>query len=171
MVNVQGSASPRLRLRKRIPKVDGAHIGCSVGLDGVAHFDAALREPWLKGRVELTRERVEWRKMWLFPGLVDAATRVELRSALDLRDGHTSSELRLGLRGIRPRGLSLVHRVPIRNVRVGQLACDCSVDVGATLVVPEELKLGLSGCTVDNSLHSTKVDIDFDRLDLCVEVS
>ena len=174
MVQVSGSASPRLKLRKRIPTMDGAHVGCTIELDGATHFDAAVREPWLRGRVELKGQRVEWRKMWLFPGLVDAATRVELRSAVDLRDGRARSEFRLGLRGVRSTGLSLVHRVAVGSGRVGPWTCDCSVDVGATLVVPDEFTLSLSGGdgggNVEETIRDARISADFDRLDVCLDL-
>jgi hypothetical protein len=182
------SARPRVRVRKQLPEqairvrgreylFQGFVIGCTVESRG-ASLEARLRDPVLGGQIELcSGSRIEWSKLWLFPGLSDAATRVEVRTGFDLRAGRAQGELKLGLRGVRKRGLSLVRRVPFargkpsgdEEARVGS-GPHCSVDVGATLTLPDELKLGTEGGLRALS-EAAHVEMDIDTLDLIVELS
>lgn len=151
---------PRLRLTKQLGR---GSVSCIYAVDGKTQVNARIREPLLDGHVELDSQtaRLTWSKLWLFPGLTDAATRVELRSVLDLRGWRTESELRLRLRGVQREGanqLRLVHRV-----RVSQRA---SLDAGASLTLPDELRIGTDG---KHSL-AAQVEILVDQLDLCVDL-
>ena len=160
------TVTPRLRLMRRLPNVEGGSIGCTVGLDGAAHVDATARDPLVGGKFEWSSgapSRLSWCKMWLFPGLTDAATRVELRCSTE-----GEAELKLGLMGrTRPRGLSLVHRIPVPIAGVSN--CKCDLDVGATLLVPAELKLG-SGSGLRALAEAAQIEADVDKLDLCIEL-
>jgi hypothetical protein len=64
-------------------------------VNGATTFEAKVRETLFGGTVGLTNlSSVEWSKTWLYPGLLDAATRVELRSCFDLSTGKVDAELR-----------------------------------------------------------------------------
>ena len=105
-----------------------------------------------------------WRaQAWFFPGLTDAATRVELATSVDLQTGRVDARLRLGLRRrFSSKGLSLVHALPLDGSH-GR----CKLDIGATLSMPEELELTSDDLRERrNSLRDVKLGIDFDRLDL-----
>ena len=155
---------PRLRLTKRFQR---GSVTCTCDIDGNPHLEMRVREPLLGGHVELDSgsARLVWCKLWLFPGLTDAATRLELRSSLDMRSGRSDSEVRLRLRGVRrdgANGLRLVHRVPMSS-RV-------SLDAGASLTLPDELRLSTDGSSDLRALASTQVELLVDQLDLRVEV-
>jgi len=66
-------------------------------LDRSTSFETKISDVFLGGSITVTNlSRLEWTKMWLFPGLTDAATRVELRSTFDLSTGRGDAELRYG---------------------------------------------------------------------------
>ena len=45
-----------------------------------AHLETTWHDPRLGGQLSLRDlSTLEWRKTWLFPGIADAATRVEVR--------------------------------------------------------------------------------------------
>jgi hypothetical protein len=167
------SVRPRLRITKRLSKSRGA-LTCTVDLDGRAHLDVSVRDPLLRGQLELDglAQSVSYSKLWLFPGLSDAATRVELRTGVDLRTGRKHGELRLGLRGVRkvgPNTLSLVHRVPLLAEAQLGVPVRADLDVGATLKLPDELKLGTAaGSRLRDLAAAAQAEVDLDRLDLCV---
>ena len=162
---LSSSVRPKLKLLRRIPRVDGGAIGCTLGVDGSAVLHATARDPVLGGQVEWNgNSHIEWKKLWLFPGLTDAATRVEVRCSTD-----AGAEIKLGLMSrARPRGLSLVHRLALPipglppNVR-------CAVDMGATLLVPPELAIGTQG-GLRAFAAAAQLEADLDRLDVCVEL-
>ena len=162
------NVSPRLQLRRRTKFLDGAHVGITLDLSGTATLDAAAREPWLNGIVSITRERCEWRKLWMFPGLLDAAMHIELCSAVDLRSGRRCGDMKLGLRGVRRNELGLVHRVPLGTRRLGPCSCSCGVNVGMMLMVPDELKISLGD--TDTLLRDAHFEAHFNQLDVVIEV-
>ena len=170
-VVVTSSVEPRLRLRKqfraKVGGFDEAAIVCSCAVDGTAELEAHCREPLLRGNLELREGELAWSKLWLFPGLTDAATRVLLRSTLDLGTGRVDSELKLTLRRrLSPRGLQLIHRVPLATASNYR----SSVDVGATITVPEELRLTTRRTGGLRQLaESAQFEVDFDCLDVCVD--
>ena len=52
-----------------------------------AHLETTWHDPRLGGQLSLRDlSTLEWRKTWLFPGIADAATRVEVRSTRDLQN-------------------------------------------------------------------------------------
>lgn len=163
---LSSSVNPRLRLRKALPQLEGGALGCTIGLDGRAQLEAMAQDPVIGGRIEInSRGHIGWSKLWLFPGLTDAATRVHLGCSTD-----RGLELKLGLMSReRPRGLRLIHRVPMpiaftpRNTK-------CSIDIGATLQVPAELTLG-NGNGLRQFCEAAQVEADLDCLDLSVELS
>ena len=64
-----------------------------------AHLETTWHDPRLGGQLSLRDlSTLEWRKTWLFPGIADAATRVEVRSTLDLQTARPDVRLKLGLR-------------------------------------------------------------------------
>jgi hypothetical protein len=64
-------------------------------IDGVPTFEAKVKEALFGGTIGLTNlTRVEWSKTWLYPGLLDAATRVEIQTRLDVSTGSVDAELR-----------------------------------------------------------------------------
>ena len=70
---------------------------------------------WRGGDLSLSdMSQLQWSKMWVFPGLSDAATRVEARCKLDLKTGQPDLRLKLGLRRrFAQPGMSFVHDIPI----------------------------------------------------------
>lgn len=162
------NVSPRLQVRRRSNFLDGAHVGVTLDLSGAATLDAAACEPWLNGIVSITRERCEWRKLWMFPGLLDAAMHIELCSAIDLRSGRHRGDMKLGLRGVRRTEVGLVHRVPLGTRQLGPCSCSCGVNVGVMLMVPNELRISLGD--TDGLLRDARFEAHFNQLDLVIEV-
>ena len=172
---------PRLKLTKRSSDLKSV-ITCTMTPDGhVETLYAATREPLLNGLVSLdtAEEQLSWSKLWLFPGLTDAATRLELRSAIDLRTGKASSEVKLGLRGVRkvgPNSLRIKQRLPLAGVeapgRLRNIKLQVGVDAGATLTLPHELRLGAGEGTpsLGEFARAAKLEVDVDTLDLCVDL-
>jgi hypothetical protein len=162
---LSSSVLPRLRLRRALPMVDGGAVRVTLGLDGSAQMDITARDPIIGGQLEINSGgRLGWRKLWLFPGLTDAATRVDVGVSTD-----EGVVLKLGLMSRdRAKGLRLVHRVPVPSGFMPSNT-SCSIDVGATLQVPAELKLG-SGSGLRALGEAAQVEADLDCLDLCVEL-
>lgn len=109
---------------------------------------------------------VEWSKIWLLPGLMDAATKVEVVSRVDLRTRRTNTQLKLGLwRRLSAPGLSLV-----RAVSLDGGAGHISLDLGATLQFPDEVVLR-AGAVRSRfaTAEVVRLEVDFDRLDIRVE--
>ena len=131
-----------------------------------ADISVIVQDPLLGGRVELEGTgQASWRKLWLFPGLSDAATRVEVRSSVNLRTGRAHGEVKLGLRGLRPEAknsLRLVHRERLRH--------NLDLDAGATLTLPDELRLATSSSDMRQLFDDASVELDLDQLDLCVNL-
>ena len=128
---------PCIKLRKSI---EALGTTLSFGADyhvreKEAHFETTWHDPRLGGQLSLRDlSRLEWRKTWLFPGLADAATRVEVRSTLDLRTAQPDVRLKLGLRrSFASSGMSFVQDVPLDGSDG-----HCKVSVGATLTVREQ---------------------------------
>ena len=122
-----------------------------------------------KGKLKLTNLReLEWSKLILFPGLFDAATKIELRSSIDLRSGKSMAEAKLGLcRRFRAAstGLGLVHGIPLGS------DSGLGVDVGACLAVPEELRIATTGGAGLRELaDAAHFHVDIDRLELVVDL-
>jgi len=161
---------PKLKLRKRLrARGQSFTVGCDYNVpDRSASFEASWRDSKIGGRLTLKNlDQLEWTKTWIMPGLTDAATRVEVQSQLDLRTGKTDAMLKLGLRRRMSKpGLSLVHEIAVDGTQ-GHL----KLDVGATFLFPEELKLTAADVRSGSSasLQSARVEVDFDRLDLRVE--
>jgi hypothetical protein len=107
---------------------------------------------------------LEWRKLVLLPGILDAATKLEMRSTLDLRTWRPTVEAKLGLRRkFASSGLSLIHRV--------ELARGCSLDVGATLTLPEELRLATTaGAGLRELAQAARVGVELDTLEVSVDL-
>jgi len=142
-------------------------------------FETTWRDKWVGGELALSDlSQLQWTKAWFFPGLSDAATRVEARCAVDLRTGQPDLELKLGLRRrfAKP-GISLVHDIPLDGKRG-----HAKLSVGSTITVPEELQL--TGADVAAAakakrdgkeaeamalLKQAYFDVDIDRLDLLLE--
>lgn len=128
---------PCIKLRKSI---EALGTTLSFGADyhvreKEAHFETTWHDPRLGGQLSLRDlSRLEWRKTWLFPGLADAATRVEVRSTLDLRTAQPDVRLKLGLRrSFASSSMSFVQDVPLDGSDG-----HCKVSVGATLTVREQ---------------------------------
>ena len=164
------SVKPRLRITKHFREPSGA-VTCTVRHDGSTQLEAKVREPLLGGdlRLEGGTSRLTWCKLWLFPGLTDSATRIELRSAFDLSTGKGHSEVKLGLRGLRreqgpKNSLRLVHRQPVSGGDV------VNVDAGALLTLPDELRVSTDGTGgLRARLSKPLVEIEADQLDVCVD--
>lgn len=107
-------------------------------LEKEATFEASWRDVWLGGELSLSDlSQLKWSKTWIFPGLADAATRVEVKSTLDLKTARPDVRFKLGLRRpFAPPGLSFVHDVPLDG-KNGK----AKLSVGATVTVPVELQL------------------------------
>ena len=107
-------------------------------LEKEATFEASWRDVWLGGELSLSDlSQLKWSKTWIFPGLADAATRVEVKSTLDLKTARPDVRFKLGLRRpFAPPGLSFVHDVPLDG-KNGK----AKLSVGATVTVPDELQL------------------------------
>ena len=165
LIILRCSLTPRLRLIKRLTRLRGA-LTCTCAADGKAHLSVIVQDPLLGGRVELEGTgQASWRKLWLFPGLSDAATRVEVRSSVDLRTGRAHGEVKLGLRGLRhetKNRLRLVHRERLRH--------NLDLDAGATLTLPDELRLATSSSDMRQLFDDASVELDLDQLDLCVNL-
>jgi len=167
---VTSTVQPVLKLRKRLGALGSAlTLGCDYNLlDRTASFDTSWRDSVMGGELSLKNlSSVELRKIWLFPGLFDAATKVEMLSSVDLKTGRADAQLKLGLRRrVSRRGLSLVHAVSLDGGQ-GHL----SLDVGATLLVPDELSLSADDVRTRSfsSLDAATFHVDFDRLDIRVE--
>ena len=164
------NVAPRLRVTKRIFDGRGS-VTCTLSEGGTAQLDAAVREPLFRGEVQLDggTSKLTWCKLWLFPGLSDAATRVELRSALDLRSGKCHAEVNLGLRGARreatKNSLRIVHRQPVHGGGV------VNVDAGALLTLPDELRLATDGTGGLRALATkARMEVEVDQLDVCIEI-
>ena len=168
---------PRLRITKHFYLTRGmlrhhGSVTCTMRHDGSAQLDAKVQEPLFGGDVCLDggASIVTWCKLWLFPGLTDSATRVELRSAFDLRTGKGHSEVKLGLRGLRreqglKNSLRLVHR---QSVNGGDVL---NVDAGALLTLPDELRVSTDGTGGLRKLASKAlVEIEVDQLDVCIDL-
>uniref|UniRef100_A0A7S3T775 Uncharacterized protein n=1 Tax=Emiliania huxleyi TaxID=2903 RepID=A0A7S3T775_EMIHU len=168
------SARPRLKVLKRLQaKGNRLLLGGSCDSAGRCSFEAKCAEPLLGGTIALSGRSLRWSRLWLLPGLADAATRVEVCSAVDLRTGKPDAELRLGLRrAFSKRGLSLVHAVPLSlplggEQEGGGRSPPLRLEVGATLDVPAEVTL--SARDPRAALRSARFSVDIDRADLCVE--
>jgi hypothetical protein len=150
---------------KRLTRFRGA-VMCTCAVDGKTHIGAIVQEPLLGGRMELEGTgKASWRKLWLFPGLSDAATRVEVRSSVDLRTGRAHGEVKLGLRGLRhetKNRLRLVHRERLRH--------NLDLDARVTLTLPDELRLATDSNGMRQLVNDARVELDLDELDLCINL-
>eukprot|EP00316_Scyphosphaera_apsteinii_P017476 CAMPEP_0119323720 /NCGR_PEP_ID=MMETSP1333-20130426/61404_1 /TAXON_ID=418940 /ORGANISM="Scyphosphaera apsteinii, Strain RCC1455" /LENGTH=178 /DNA_ID=CAMNT_0007331237 /DNA_START=83 /DNA_END=622 /DNA_ORIENTATION=+ len=131
---------PLLKLRKRLNTLGTTvSLGCDYDVfSRVVTFDTTWCDSIVGGELSLSNfAQLEWRKVWLFPGLSDAATRIELSSSFDLTSRCADAKLRVGLRRkFSKRGLSFVHTMPLDG-KTGH----CKLDLGASLTVPNELQL------------------------------
>ena len=111
------SAAPHLKLRKKLSVLKTRLVvGADYDLaDRVATFETTWKDELLGGDLSLKNlTLITWRRTWLFPGLTDAATKVEVRSWLNLQTGRADAEVKLGLRRrFSKKGLSLVHSLPL----------------------------------------------------------
>eukprot|EP00965_Chrysotila_dentata_P212795 6187259-Pleurochrysis_carterae.AAC.3 len=109
---------------------------------------------------------LSWKKTWLLPGIMDFATKVEATSSVDLRTGRYDAKLRLGLRELfASKGLSLVQET--------QLTPYARLDWGFRLRLPNELEVDAEDVrsrTLSPSLRDARCGIDFDTLDLCIDL-
>ncbi|EOD08261.1 hypothetical protein EMIHUDRAFT_208370 [Emiliania huxleyi CCMP1516] len=160
------SARPRLKVLKRLQaKGNRLLLGGSCDSAGRCSFEAKCAEPLLGGTIALSGRSLRWSRLWLLPGLADAATRVEVCSAVDLRTGKPDAELR--------RGLSLVHAVPLslplggEQARLRETALEARGTRAARANVPAEVTL--SARDPRAALRSARFSVDIDRADLCVE--
>ena len=97
---------------------------------------------------------------------LSVSVRVELTSTIDQRTGaDVQLKLRLRRTAVSGRGLSLVHRVAVPTASKN---CQPSLDAGATVTVPEQLRLSTRAGDSD-SLRELSVEADVDRLDLNVD--
>lgn len=78
----------------RADAADGAPPAHRADSAGRCSFEAKCAEPLLGGTIALSGRSLRWSRLWLLPGLADAATRVEVCSAVDLRTGKPDAELR-----------------------------------------------------------------------------
>ena len=78
----------------RADAADGAPLAHRADSAGRCSFEAKCAEPLLGGTIALSGRSLRWSRLWLLPGLADAATRVEVCSAVDLRTGKPDAELR-----------------------------------------------------------------------------
>ena len=85
------------------------------------------------------------------------------RAQLDVCSGFKGGELKLRLRGVRERGLRIVHRVDLRGSAL-------HVDVGGKLAVPDELRLGFGGEGGGPLQEQLQFEAAFDRLDLVLDL-
>lgn len=172
-VSLSHDVRPRLLLRRRVPEVDGLEVGVNVSPTeerraDMVELEASYQEPFLDGKVVLRSDRtLEWRKAYLLPGLLDAATRLTLRSSLDLKNGSPFAEVKLGLRRRQAsRGVRLVHRLPLDG-EFGR----CGLDIGATLTLPDDLRLATEeGGGPQQLLDEAQLGVAFDTLDLHVDL-
>ena len=107
-------------------------------LDRTVAGEASWEDAALGGELSLSASADErllrYRKTWFFPGLTDAATRVEVTSSLDLHTMRGDAELKVGLRRkFARRGVGIVHSL--------DLAPGVRADVGATLHLPDEVSV------------------------------
>ena len=116
-VKLTSNLRPCIKLRKSIEALGQT---LSFGADyhvreKEAHFETTWHDPRLGGQLSLRDlSTLEWRKTWLFPGIADAATRVEVRSTLDLQTAQPDVRLKLGLRrSFASSGMSFVQDVPL----------------------------------------------------------
>jgi hypothetical protein len=116
-VKLSCGVKPCIKLRKSI---EALGTTLSFGADyhvreKEAHFETTWHDPRLGGQLSLRDlSTLEWRKTWLFPGIADAATRVEVRSTLDLQTAQPDVRLKLGLRrSFASSGMSFVQDVPL----------------------------------------------------------
>ena len=59
-----------------------------------AHLETTWHDPRLGGQLSLRDlSTLEWRKTWLFPGIADAATRVEVRDCSPNTDVRSTFDL------------------------------------------------------------------------------
>ena len=98
------TAKPTLKIRKRL-----AALGTKLTLGGDVDLlertvagEASWEDAALGGELSLSASADErllrYRTTWFFPGLTDAATRVEVTSSLDLHTMRGDAELKVGLR-------------------------------------------------------------------------
>ena len=158
------TAKPTLKIRKRL-----AALGTKLTLGGDVDLlertvagEASWEDAALGGELSLSASADErllrYRKTWFFPGLTDAATRVEVTSSLDLHTMRGDAELKVGLRRkFARRGVGIVHTL--------DLAQGVRADVGATLHLPDEVSVSV-GRDDAPARPPLAVEVDFDRLDL-----
>lgn len=178
-VELSANVKPRLLLRKRLQpalplEVKDLTLICGVDMlepKKLPALGASCTEPWLRGRIGLKASQgtdpvAEWTRTWIVPGLLDAATRFTTRVNLNLRTGRPDADLRLGLRRTpRGPGVALVHQMKLEGT-------PCSVDLGATITVPEELRLAArGGLSHRGGVRGKKMllGIDVDTFDVCVD--
>ena len=160
------TAKPTLKIRKRL-----AALGTKLTLGGDVDLlertvagEASWEDAALGGELSLSASADErllrYRKTWFFPGLTDAATRVEVTSSLDLHTMRGDAELKVGLRRkFARRGVGIVHTL--------DLAQGVRADVGATLHLPDEVSVVSVGRGADAPPRPPlAVEVDLDRLDL-----
>ncbi len=175
---LSSSVTPGLRLRARMSRRISLDYEMDLGLPTSIDLSSAVvgaswREPFAGGKVAVRAPAasdadptLEWSKLWVVPGLFDAATRLQLRSTLNLRTGVADADLRLGLRRReRGPGLHLVHRIPVE--RSGGR---CAVDVGATFTVPAEVRVSARGGLDDELRSEHLVKAELDKINLCFDV-
>ena len=115
-IRVTSSISPVVKLRKKVQAM-GTTLSLSCAyhtVDRLATFETTWRDSFIGGELSVTDnlQAVQWRKMWLLPGLSDAATKIEVVSAFDLRTLRADARVRLGLRRrFSKAGISLAHLV------------------------------------------------------------
>jgi len=120
-----------------------------------------------KGKFKLTNLRkLEWSRLVLLPGILDAATRLELRSNMDLHTRQPTAEVKLGLRRkTASSGLGLVHSVALDWLPGG------SLDIGAMVTLPSELRLGTAeGAGLRELARAMRVEVDIETLCLDLQL-
>uniref|UniRef100_A0A7S0JET2 Uncharacterized protein n=1 Tax=Calcidiscus leptoporus TaxID=127549 RepID=A0A7S0JET2_9EUKA len=161
-LSCRATVTPRVHVSKHTEC-----LGCALTVaaeydlaERAVSYEASLEERLAGGAISMRNQSVTWTKAWFFPGLTDAMTRLELHTSFDVRTGRADGRLRLGLRRrFSPKGLSLVHSLPVD--REGR----CKLEVGATLTVPDDLELSSDDVLAGrNSLRDARFGIDVDHL-------
>ena len=163
-LTISNSLKPLLRLSATV--ADRLQISGTCDVSGTLDAQAVYRVPKYGKFTLHSLHTLEWSKLVLFPGILDAATKLEVRTVVDLQTRRAASEVKLGLRRkVASSGLSLVHRVELEPKLPG-----CSFDVGATLTLPEELRLATSSGSLRELARAAHVEVDLDTLELNIDL-
>jgi len=164
------TAKPTLKLRKTV-KARGTDIKLGADVrEEDACANASCEEPWLGGELSVqdvsvsgqASPYVEWRKDYELPGISDTATKVELRSTVDLKTGTPDVGVKISLWKKQKAGLSFEKEIPIEGTEGHVKAA-----VGTCLYIPNEV--GLAATDLKKGAKMPFVAADIDKLDLVVE--